>query len=413
MTKPQWLSLNEALQQLFNNGRAVGPASTIPTAQALGKVTAQPIIAPINVPQHNNSAMDGYAIRHENGSQGTHLHIVATVLAGDAELPVITDQQCARITTGAMIPPHCDAVVIQENVSVENNHITLNHNVSVNDNIRFAGSDICTGDIVIQKGHRLTAADLVMISSLGISEVVVTPTLTVGLLATGNELVEPGRPLMPGQIFESNRVGVGALLHPLSITLRQYGIIPDSPAAIESALLTASNDCDVIISTGGVSVGDADFIKDVLIKIGNIDFWKVAIKPGKPFAFGTIQNTLFCGLPGNPVSAFVTTEQLVVPLIRHLQGEQMTALPQRLTLRAKLATPLVRRAGRLDFQRAVFSQNDTGELVVTPLKTQSSGVMTSFAKANCYLLIPADVAKLNGNEWVDIQPFTNAQFFSE
>jgi molybdopterin molybdotransferase len=310
--------------------------------------------------------------------------------------------------TGAPIPADCDAVVIQENVSREDDTITLHTDTVELANIRETGSDIARGDQLFDAGHRLTATDTMLLSSLGLASVDVYRQLTIGLLATGDELVEAGNPLATGQIYESNRTGVAALLQNWQVQINNFGIVADEPETLKQVLQEAQQSCDVIISSGGVSVGDADFVKPVLDELGEIGFWKVAIKPGKPFAFGRLGNAVFCGLPGNPVSACVTTEQLVVPVIRHLQGETGLGNGHRLTLKAQITRDIKRRAGRLDFQRAMFSQNADGTLIVTPLAKQSSGVMTSFSKANCYMLIPAEADGLKTGDWVEIQPFSIA-----
>lgn len=408
MSNSPWLSLSDAIATMQSQTQPVSGSEKAEIKAAVGRVLAQPVIASLNVPPCNNSAMDGYALKSSDGQAGNTLQVVGSVFAGDSEQPAVLAGQCVRIMTGAPIPTDCDAVIIQENVSREDNKITLQTNTAPQANIRLTGSDITQGDQLFTAGHRLTATDTMLLSSLGLATVDVYRKLTIGLLATGDELVEAGNPLAVGQIYESNRTGVTALLQNWQVHIKNLGIVADKPETLKQVLQTAQQDCDVIISSGGVSVGDADFVKPVLDELGEIGFWKVAIKPGKPFAFGRLGNAVFCGLPGNPVSACVTTEQLVVPVIRHLQGETGLANGHRLTLKAQLIGDIRRRAGRLDFQRAVFSQNEAGTLMVTPLAKQSSGVMTSFSQANCYMLIPAEADELKSGDWVDIQPFSIA-----
>ena len=352
--------------------------------------------------------MDGYALKSSDGQAGNTLEVVGAVFAGDSHSPTVLPGQCVRIMTGASIPADCDAVIIQENVTRADDMVTLQTDTSPLANIRETGSDIARGDQLFATGHRLTATDTMLLSSLGLAAVDGYRKLTIGLLATGDELVEAGKPLAAGQIYESNRTGVAALLQNWQVQINHLGIVADEPETLKQVLQEAQQTCDVIISSGGVSVGDADFVKPVLDELGEIGFWKVAIKPGKPFAFGRLGNAVFCGLPGNPVSACVTTEQLVVPVIRHLQGETGLGNSHRLTLKAQITGDIKRRAGRLDFQRAVFSQNEAGTLSVTPLAKQSSGVMTSFSQANCYMLIPAEADELKTGDWVEIQPFSVA-----
>lgn len=406
MTQSPWLELNQAIKKMCSSATPIPGVEHLPLSDCLGKIIVEPVIATLNVPPCDNSAMDGYALRAEDGQAGTQLSIVDTVLAGSSHIPTVAPGQCVRITTGAPVPTDCNTVIMQENVVKEEQSITLNFPVAAQENIRRQGSDISVGTRVLDKGHRIQAADLMLMSSLGIEKIAVVKGLTVGLLATGDELVEAGSPLSPGQIYESNRAGITALLAPYSVEIKNYGIVKDNPDTLRAVFQRAQSECDVIVSSGGVSVGDADFVKDILDELGNIGFWKVAIKPGKPFAFGKINNAYFCGLPGNPVSAYVTSEQLLLPFIRHLQGETLSVDSHRTTLLAKLSTPVKRRAGRLDFQRAIYRQQPDGTLLVTPLQKQSSGVMTSFSIANCYLLIPAEADHIAQGELVSIQPFS-------
>ncbi|MBR9793965.1 MAG: molybdopterin molybdotransferase MoeA [Gammaproteobacteria bacterium] len=406
MSNSPWLSLSDAIAAMLSQTQPVSVSEKADVKTAVGRVLATPVVASINVPPCNNSAMDGYALKSGDGQAGNTLEVVGAVFAGDSQSPTVLPGQCVRIMTGAPIPTDCDAVIIQENVSREHDTITLQTDTAPLANIRETGSDIARGDQLFDAGHRLTATDTMLLSSLGLASVDVYRQLTIGLLATGDELVEAGNPLATGQIYESNRTGVAALLQNWQVQINNLGIVADKPETLKQVLQEAQQTCDVIISSGGVSVGDADFVKPVLDELGEIGFWKVAIKPGKPFAFGRLGNAVFCGLPGNPVSACVTTEQLVVPVIRHLQGETGLGNGHRLTLKAQVTRDIKRRAGRLDFQRAVFSQNPAGMLIVTPLAKQSSGVMTSFSQANCYMLIPAEADGLKTGDWVEIQPFS-------
>ena len=408
MSNSPWLSLSDAIATMLNQTQPVGVSEQTDVKTAVGRVLASPVVASLNVPPCNNSAMDGYALKSSDGQAGNSLEVVGAVFAGDSRSPTVIAGQCVRIMTGAPLPADCDAVIIQENVTREDNIITLQTDTAEMANVRETGSDIARGDQLFNTGHRVTATDTMLLSSLGLAKVDVYRQLTIGLLATGNELVEPGIPLANGQIYESNRTGVAALLQNWQVKINNLGIVADKPETLKQVLQEARQTCDVIISSGGVSVGDADFVKPVLDDLGEIGFWKVAIKPGKPFAFGRLGNAVFCALPGNPVSACVTTEQLVVPVIRHLQGETGLGSDHRLTLKAQITCNIKRRAGRLDFQRAVFSQNASGTLIVTPLAKQSSGVMTSFSKANCYMLIPAEADGLKTGDWVEIQPFSVA-----
>ena len=406
MAANPWLPLQDALNTLLAAAPSPTESVNLPLMEALNRVASQDIIAPINVPPCHNSAMDGYVMHADDAKAGNQLPIVASIFAGDTNEHVIGRGECARIMTGAPIPDACDAVVIQEDTERTDTHIVIMETAESGANIRQTGADITAGHCVIRAGTRLRPSHLTLLSSLGMATVDVYCPVTIGLMATGDELKSAGETLEKGQIYESNRIGVAALLNQCQVNLIDYGIIADRPDAIRTALHTASQQCDLVISSGGVSVGDADFIKDVLAELGQVAFWKVAIKPGKPFAFGHINRALFCGLPGNPVSAYVTTEQLVIPLIRHMQGESVNAESHRQLLPATLSVSIKRRAGRLDFQRATYHTDEHGKLMVTPHRKQSSGVMTGIVEANCYMLIPAEAEHLQAGDNIMIQPFS-------
>lgn len=406
MAANPWLPLQNALNTLLSAASAPTESVKTPLLEALNRVASQDVIAPVNVPPCDNSAMDGYVMHAEDAISGNELPVVTSIFAGDSVAHQIERGHCARIMTGAPVPESCNTVIMQENVERIDDHIVIRQTAMNGENIRPTGADIVSGQTVIKAGTRLTPSHLTLLSSLGMATVNVYPTITVGLLATGDELKTSGESLAKGQIYESNRIGVAALLSQFQVNLIDYGIVPDKPETIRATLQTAAQQCDLIISSGGVSVGDADFIKDVLADLGNVGFWKVAIKPGKPFAFGHINGALFCGLPGNPVSAHVTTEQLVIPLIRRLQGEPVVADTHRQLLPATLTTSIKRRAGRLDFQRATYQTDESGSILVTPHAKQSSGVMTGIVQANCYMLIPAEVSELGAGETIMIQPFS-------
>jgi molybdopterin molybdotransferase len=409
--KTPWLPLSEAVSRAVDSTRPKQlQQQKVPLEEALGRICSQDIIADIAVPPCDNSAMDGYAVNVEDCQLGAQLTVSHTIFAGD---PPTTGPQrgcCARIMTGAPIPSSCNAVIMQENVTLEKNTITINTNLTCGENIRVAGNDIQQGDKLISAGTRITPRHLMLLASLGSQYIDVWQLLRVGIISTGNELVKPGEQCQPGQIFESNSVGISALLAPLNVVVTPYGIIKDDQEIITQTFIKAAAECDLVISSGGVSVGDADLVKSILDELGTITYWKVAIKPGKPFAFGYINDTLICGVPGNPVSAYVTTEQIVIPVLRALQKESLNVTMTRQTLMAKLQTPIRKGSGRLDFQRAWASLDEHGDLQVIPLKKQSSGVMSSVVKANCYLLVPAHTKPLAVGDKVSIQPFDHVVF---
>ncbi|MGP9495223.1 molybdopterin molybdotransferase MoeA, partial [Pseudoalteromonas sp. AOP7-A1-14] len=362
--------------------------------------------ANINVPIHDNSAMDGYAICYKQ-SCDTYQQI-GTVLAGEYFEPQLNPGECVRIMTGAPIPKGCDVVIMQENTTKMDDKVTINQTIQVGDNIRCAGEDIAKGDTVLTAGHKLTPVDLGLLASLGINEVCVYKRLKVAVFSTGDELTLPGEPLKTGAIYESNRPVLISLLQKCAFEVIDLGIINDTPAAIKDAFLTADAKADVVISSGGVSVGDADYTKDVLSEIGDIGFWKIAMKPGKPFAFGKLANSYFFGLPGNPVSAIVTFMKLVSPALESLSGksslgELNSEKANKLT--AVTTTAIKKRPGRTDFQRAIASINSEGHYTVSALPYQGSGILTSMSKANCFIVLSADSGPVPEGSQVEIEMF--------
>ncbi|WP_018981588.1 molybdopterin molybdotransferase MoeA [Salinimonas chungwhensis] len=404
MTTSTWLSLDEALARIKAKFPTVKQTTLCHIDTCLGRITAQDIVAPVSVPPRAVSAMDGYAINTSVGKQNSCLPVVTTIFAGmDATDVTLEPGHAARIMTGAPVPMGADAVVMQENTTQRENTVCITQWPDRGENIRPQGNDIFQGDIIVEKGTRLQASHLMLLASVGMRECPVTAALKVAVLATGDELITPGTPLEAGQIYNANSVGVKALLHPYQADITDLGICVDDPAKLRDTLLTASKQFDILISSGGVSVGDADYVKDILDEIGEVDFWKVAIKPGKPFAFGQIGKCVFCGLPGNPVSAYVTTEKLVTPLIAMMQGEQRSL--NDLTGLAVLGSSIRRRPGRQEFLRARLEINQDGGWHVTPLAKQSSGVMSTVTQANAYIVVPAETAFIESGTQVQVSPF--------
>lgn len=398
-----WLSLEDALQHTLALTPTVTESETVSLPQALSRIAAVDVVAPANVPPWANSAMDGYAVCLSDLTQSDRLQVSATVLAGTSDIAPLASGTAARIMTGAPLPSGADTVIMKENAIEEDNHVSFTNLPAKGDNVRACGSDITKGDCILSSGTRLTPAHLMLLASQGITTVKVYRKVRVGLMATGDELCQPGQPLQAGQIYESNSTGISALLSKHGVEIIHYGIVKDDIDALKRTITEASQQTDLLITSGGVSVGDADHVKPVIDALGSVDFWKVAIKPGKPFAFGRVGNTVFCGVPGNPVSAYVTTQMLVTPVIERLQGLGQITSPLR--LQAKLTSSLTRRPGRTDFQRAMMSTKD-GQWRVTPLAKQSSGVMSSVTQANCYLELPAEQSHFDTGQWVTVIPFS-------
>lgn len=374
---------------------------------ALDRVTAEPVISPINVPSFNNSAMDGYAVRLSDINQSKLLPLATTIFAGDdisnLNWPIGT---CLRVMTGAPVPDEAEAVVMQEQTESTVTGIKFPYEIKSGSNIRYIGEDSKQGSVVVDKGTRLTIATLSNLATLGIAELTVFSKLKVAIFSTGDELSDIGNPLTNNSaIYDSNRFTLKLLLTQLNCQIIDLGIIADDPNLIKQSLDTASKLADLVITSGGVSVGDADYTKTALAELGEINFWKIAIKPGKPFAFGKIGDALFCGLPGNPVSTLVTFYQLVQPLILALSGQHL--INDTLSFKVKTATNLRKSVGRLDFQRGRLQINSDGELEVVSTGQQGSHLTKSFNHANCFIVLEQDRGNVAQGELVTVEIFNS------
>ncbi len=402
------ISLDDALNRMLNAIPKISTThlETLPIHCAQQRILAEDVISPINVPSFDNSAMDGYAVRLADLQQSMTLSVAGKSFAGQPFTGHWQPQSTIRIMTGAMIPEGADAVIMQEEVTVNNDgSVTFNSMPKLGQNIRRTGDDVKQGEVVLHQGAVLNSASLPLIASLGIPEVTVYPRLKVAVVSTGDELVSVGTPLKAGQIYDTNRFSVKLMLEKLNCEVLDFGILPDNPEQFEKIFLQAQEQADLLITSGGVSVGEADFTKEVLEKVGLINFWKLAIKPGKPFAFGKLDHAWFCGLPGNPVSALVTFYQLVQPVIAKLSGMKNYQKPMQLLATAK--TNLKKTAGRLDFQRGFYSVNAEGKLEVQPVRFQGSHLFSSFVQSNCFIVLERERSNVNAGETVTIEPFNH------
>lgn len=396
------LTLEHALELMLAALRPLDGAERVPLRRAAGRILAETIHTPLDLPPFDNSAMDGYALRVADLAGGEPLRVIGTSWAGQPFVGTLAAGECIRIFTGALVPASADAVVAQEDVSLSGDQIHVAIPMRAGKNIRRQGEELRVGDELIAAGQRLAPADIGLLASVGLAEIPVKRRLRVALLSTGDELRPVGEPLGLGEIHDSNRYVLHALLAELGVEALDFGALPDDPTTLERTLLSVAEQADAILTTGGASVGDADYVVDVLRAIGRVDFWKVAIKPGKPFAFGQIGAAWLFGLPGNPAAAMITFRQLVRPALFKLMGTVPT-VPLRLP--AVCATPLKKSPGRLEFQRGVFSRDANGGLTVSGLAGQGSHRLTSMSRANCFIVLPLECAGVEPGDTVEIEPF--------
>ncbi len=400
---PDALRVDKAREAILACLAPITETERIETRAALGRVLAEEIVPRINVPAHDNSAMDGYAVRFSDldGEEGI-LREVGTALAGKPYAGKVGLRQCVRIMTGAVMPEGMDTVVIQEVVqSSGDRKVLIPKGQKHGQNVRYAGEDLKIGVAVLASGKYLRPAEIGLIASLGLREVRVKRRLRVAFFATGDELASIGSALKEGEVYDSNRYTVHGMLARLGVELVDLGVVRDDPAALERAFILASKQ-DAIITTGGVSVGEADFVKQLMAKLGEVLFWKIAMRPGRPMAFGKINNSYLFGLPGNPVAVMVTFYQLVRDALLHLSGRTDDfALP---LLQVKSSVSLRKVPGRTEFQRGVVYYEDT-EWKVRTTGQQGSGVLRSMSEANCFIVLEHGRGAVKAGEQVAVQLF--------
>ncbi len=386
---------DDALSQLLNAAVPLSEVESLKIEQALGRVLALPISSSINVPGWDNSAMDGYAVRFKDLSgKGTRLPISQRIPAGQAGEPLLPGT-AARIFTGAPVPPNADTVVIQELCEQDGDHVIIRELPGKGANIRKTGEDISAGSSIIDSGTRLAPQHLGLAASVGVSEVTVYRRLKVALLASGDELVMPGNPLKPGQIYNSNQYTASGLLQALGCEVIPLGIIKDSFDATCDALTQGAQEADLVLASGGVSVGEEDHVKPAVEKLGSLELWKIAIRPGKPVAFGRIADTPFIGTPGNPVSLFVTFLLFARPFILRMQGSN-EPLPTPIRVEAAFDWPKADK--RREFARGRLAIGTDGVARVTTFPSRSSGVLSSVAWANGLVVIEENQTLQRGDK---------------
>jgi molybdopterin molybdotransferase len=401
---PNSLSFEQALQRIQQSITPIKGKKNVTIREAAGHILANDVTSPMDVPPFINSAMDGYAISSadipSNGSAS--LRVIGKSFAGKPFDGVCQRGEAVRIMTGAVVPEGADTVIMQEHAEVDGEHIQIGNDHKPRQNVRNPGDDFFCGDSIIRAGERLSPAKLGLLASVGVTEFKVIRKPVVAFFSTGDELKGVGQSLQPGDIYDSNRYILFGMLQKMGVECIDMGVVPDIRDEIEATLKEAADIADMVITSGGASVGEADFIKLILDEIGEVGFWKIAMKPGKPLAFGHINNTVFFGLPGNPVSAMATFYQFVQPSLRLLEGETVN---EPLRLQARTLGKLNKRPGRMDFQRGIMSSNQQGELVVDTTGIQGSHMLSSMAMANCFIVLERDAGDIEAGEMVEVQPF--------
>jgi len=403
---PNSLSVDRARRVLLDRVQPVTGSERVFIRQALGRVLAADVISPVDVPAHDNSAMDGWAVRFADlaATGETRLKVVGTAFAGREFAGKVGAGETVRIMTGAVLPAGADCVVIQEVVRVEGEQVIVPPGQKVEQNVRRAGEDLRAGAPALQAGKLLRPAELGILASLGVAEVSVRRRVRVALFSTGDELVSIGAPLFPGAVYDSNRYTLWGMLTRLGCEVIDMGVVKDEPAALEAAFREAAASADAIITSGGVSVGEADFIKQLMTQLGEVAFWKLAMKPGRPMAFGKIgegkESAWLFGLPGNPVAVMVTFYQFARPALLKLMG--LDPVPDMPTFAARCVEPMKKGKGRTEFQRGILF-NENGEWCVRPTGHQGSGILSSMAAADCFIVLEPDREKVGAGETVQVQ----------
>lgn len=398
------LTLDQARARILEQLQPMASIERVHLRGALDRILAEDVISGVDVPGHTNSAMDGYAVRAADLPRDGEiaLKLTGTAFAGHPFAGRVGAGECVRIMTGGVMPRGTDTVVIQEDVTAEDGRVRIGVGHPAGQHVRRAGEDLATGQRALAAGRRLTPADLGLLASLGVAEVPVRRRLRVAFFSTGDELRALGEPLAEGEIYDSNRYTLYAMLTRFGAEVMDLGVVRDQPEALRLAFEQAGRDADVVMTSGGVSVGAADHVRDVLDAVGEVGFWKVRIKPGKPIAFGRLGGAVFFGLPGNPVSTMVTYYQIVQPAMDRLAGGE-PRLP--LALDVPAAERLHKGRGRREFQRGRLMRDDRDGLVVYAAAPQGSGILRSMSLANCFIVLPEDGETVEAGEIVRVEPF--------
>jgi molybdopterin molybdotransferase len=407
-------AISTLIQDIQLQAKRSDAIEKLPLKQCVGRILANDILSPINVPATDNSAMDGFAFNSKDlktDREQIHLRIVGTVYAGQTSVPPTQASECIKIMTGAMMPPDCDTVIPQEFTQLSDEGLITfaKHTVRAGENRRLRGEDLQADKPAIQQGRILKASDIGLAASLGIAELGVYQRIKVAILSSGDELCDMSEPLVPGKIYDSNRFSLHACLSRLGFEIIDCGIVRDTPEDLRHAFTLASQKADVIISSGGVSVGEADFTKQIMDELGEVGFWKIAMRPGRPMAFGSLKPispktspTVFFGLPGNPVAVMVTFYQFVRNALLQLNGALKPEIPLVLV---QSAEAIRKKSGRTEFQRGVLFRDSEGKLFVKSTGSQGAGILRSMSEANCFMILHHDQGNIAPGDWVDVEIF--------
>ncbi len=400
---PNSMPVGKAREVIARFLEPVSAVERVAVRGGLGRVLAEDIVSPLDVPAHDNSAMDGYAVRFSDlkSSGETSLKVIGNAFAGAPYSGAMRTGECVRIMTGGIVPAGADTIVMQEHVKVAGDQVMIGTGHRKGQNLRRAGEDLAAGQVALRRGSELRPAEIGLVASLGIGEVAVYRRLRVAFFSTGDELVSIGTVPQEGQIYDSNRYTIYGMLERLGCEVIDMGVVRDDPALLENAFAQAAGAADVVITSGGVSVGEADFVKDLLNKLGEVVFWKIAMKPGRPLAYGKIAGAHFFGLPGNPVSVMVTFYQFVRDALLRLSGrDPVPALP---TFKVPCTTTLKKAPGRTEFQRGVLARDASGAWSVRVTGEQGSGILRSMSEANCFIILPTEQGNVAAGTLVDVQ----------
>ncbi len=399
------LPVDQARERIVEAVQALSTVEQVHLRAALGRVLVERVVANTDVPPFANSAMDGYALRSQAclDSSENVFEVIGASFAGSPFGNAITEHQCVRIMTGAVLPEGADAVLMQEQVERDGDRISFTgRQVQPGQNVRYAGEDSRQGDAILEPGVRIGPAEIGLLASVGVSEVRVSRRLRVAFFSTGDELAALGTPLTRGQIYDSNRYTLFGLLSSAGVDCYDLGVIPDQRQSVRNAFQQAGEMADLVLTSGGVSVGEADFVTEALGELGEINFWRIAMKPGKPLAFGRLGEAHFFGLPGNPVSVMVTFYQFVLPAIRKMSGEEGR---EATLIQARCAGELRKEAGRMEFQRGILTREGDAGWSVVSTGAQGSHILSSMSQSNCFILLPAESVGAKAGELVTVQPF--------